>query len=74
MERSLQEELARKLEEKDKDLQAGLEKEKAKLEEVIANKEREYAELQTEVIFVLAPFLSALPDHCQKCVCDVRLS
>ncbi|XP_038056676.1 E3 ubiquitin-protein ligase RNF8-like [Patiria miniata] len=49
VELSLQKELERKLEEKDKDLQAGLEREKAKLEEVIANKEREYGELQTEL-------------------------
>ena len=59
VEQSLQEELERKLEEKDKDLQAGLEKEKAKLEEVIANKEREYAELQTEVHVYLIFFLSS---------------
>ena len=41
--------MERKLEEKDKDLQAGLENEKTKLEEVIALKEREYAQLHTEV-------------------------
>ena len=52
VEQSLQKELERKLEEKDKDLQASLEKEKNKLEEVIANKEREYAQLQTEVNWI----------------------
>ncbi|XP_033633523.1 E3 ubiquitin-protein ligase RNF8-like [Asterias rubens] len=50
VEESLQKEMERKLEEKDKDLQAGLENEKTKLEEVIALKEREYAQLHTELM------------------------
>ena len=49
MEESLQEELERKLEEKNKDLQSKLEDEKAKLEDVIARKEKEYMNLKNEV-------------------------